>query len=68
MSICLTPPCEYHLIIDRQFLAALWPVQDKSSKAITGERLSLMYKTLSEKKKAAAAATSGGSRAIATKG
>ena len=38
------------LIIIREFLAALWPVDD-TSKSVTGKRLSNMYQTLSSRKK-----------------
>lgn len=51
----------------REFLAALWPVQGSSSKAITGDRLSGMYNSLRQKR-AAAADSGSGSRAIATNG
>lgn len=51
----------------RDFLAALWPTQDKS-KAITGKRLSEMHKHLGKQRKNDAAEKADGSRAIATNG
>lgn len=44
---------------DRDFLAALWPVDD-TSKSVTGKRLSNMYRTLHSRSKGSSSTKTNG--------